>query len=91
MTMGETQAQVCTGVLAVRRGVVPYPRYGCVTGESGDRVRVENAFCGDPRCSAEHEHGAELWPPRGVRAAQTYQARAGWEEGRLMSAVVPLR
>src|SRR5215470_1039194 len=39
-------------------GYHPYPRYGRVAQvEDGERVRVTDVYCGDPRCAAEHLHG----------------------------------
>jgi hypothetical protein len=91
MTETDTTADPRTELLAVRRGLVPYPRYGRVAAAGEGRLRVKDAFCGDPRCSAEHDHGGEQWPAAGARAARTYQPRASWEDDRLPSAVTPAR
>ena len=67
-------------------GYHPYPRYGRVAQiEDGERVRVTDVYCGDPRCAAEHLHGDMLWSLADLEAARAYQARAEWEEGRLSS------
>ena len=72
-------------------GYAPYPRYGRVAQfEDGDRVRVTDVQCGDPRCAAEHKHGDLVWKLADLRAAQAYQARAGWEEGRKSSPNTPV-
>jgi hypothetical protein len=72
-------------------GYAPYPRYGRVARfEDGDRVHVTDVQCGDPRCAAEHKHGDLVWPLTDLRAAQAYQARAGWEAGRKSSPNAPV-
>lgn len=69
----------------------PYPRYGrVVQPENGDRVRVSDLQCGDPRCASEHHHADQLWHISDLVAARAYQARAGWEEGRKSSPNAPV-
>ena len=61
----------------------PYPRYGRVVRlEDDDRVAVTQVHCGDPRCSAEHNHADQVWPLAQLLAAGGYQPRAAWELGR---------
>ncbi len=71
-------------------GYAPYPRYGRVVArEDGDRVRVTDVHCGDPRCASEHRHGDQFWRVADLEAAQAYQARAEWEAGRKSSPNAP--
>ena len=64
-------------------GVAPYPRYGRVVKiEDGERVRVTDVQCGDPRCVSEHHHGDQIWRTADLLDVRAYQARAEWELGR---------
>ncbi len=72
-------------------GYAPYPRYGrVVTRADGDRLRITDVHCGDPRCAAEHRHGDEVWEAADLEAVRAYQARAGWEAGRKSSPNAPV-
>lgn len=72
--------------LVMLPGLQPYPRYGHIAAvEQDGQVRVTHVHCGDPRCTSEHRHGDELWPPSELFAARAYQPRAEWEHGRLSS------
>ena len=72
-------------------GYQPYPRYGRVAAiEEEGVVRVTNIACGDPRCAAEHQHGDGVWRAADLEAANSYQPRAHWEEGRWSSPNVPV-
>lgn len=74
------------GATVMLPGYAPYPRYGRVAKfEEDGRVEVTNVECGDPRCASEHTHSNSLWDPADIEAVSAYQARAGWEEGRLSS------
>ena len=73
------------GTLVMLPGYAPYPRYGHVVKVEDGRVHLTHVHCGDPRCAAEHHHGDVVWPLEELRAAQAYQPRADWEEGRLSS------
>jgi len=69
----------------------PYPRYGrAVKIEDGERVRVTDVLCGDPRCESEHLHGDQVWRVADVLDARAYQARAEWELGRRSSPNAPV-
>jgi hypothetical protein len=72
-------------------GYAPYPRYGRVVAhENGDRVRVTDVHCGDPRCASEHRHEDQVWRAADLEAAQAYQGRASWEAGRKSSPNAPV-
>jgi hypothetical protein len=66
-------------------GFKPYPRFGRVAQRLDDNVRVTQVQCGDPRCAAEHAHGDTMWNVAELEAAQAYQPRAPWEQGRRSS------
>jgi hypothetical protein len=79
------------GEVVMLPGYAPYPRYGRVAAREADgRVRVAAVHCGDPRCAAEHRHGDQVWPVAALLAAQAYQPRAPWEEGRKSSPNAPV-
>ena len=72
-------------------GYAPYPRYGRVAEIAVDeRVHVTQVQCGDPRCAAEHQHADQVWRLEQLEAAQAYQPRAQWEQGRRSSPNAPL-
>ncbi len=72
-------------------GYAPYPRYGRVAKiEDGGRLHVTQVQCGDPRCAAEHQHTDQVWPLAELYAANAYQPRADWEEGRKSSPNTPV-
>jgi hypothetical protein len=69
----------------------PYPLYGLVVKvEDGDRVVVTQVHCGDPRCSAEHQHADQVWCIADLRKAGAYQPQAEWEHGRKSSPNAPV-
>jgi hypothetical protein len=79
------------GDLAMLPDLKPYPRFGRIAAiEPDGSARVVAIRCGDPRCAAEHNHGAETWSAATVLAARAYQPRAGWETGRLSSPNTPV-
>lgn len=79
------------GEVVMLPGDAPYPRYGRVTArEANGRVRVGGVQCGDPRCAAEHQHADQVWTASELLAAQAYQPRARWEEGRKSSPNAPI-
>jgi len=73
------------GSLVMLPGYAPYPRYGYVTKVEDGRAQLTHVHCGDPRCASEHHHGDITCPVDELLAAQAYQPRADWEEGRRSS------
>jgi hypothetical protein len=79
------------GSVVMLPGYAPYPRYGRVTKLEGpDLVHVTDLRCGDPRCTAEHRHGDQVWRREDLLGALAYQPRAQWELGRRSSPNTPL-
>jgi hypothetical protein len=76
---------VRTGSRVMLPGYAPYPRYGRVVKVEEGRAHLTQVHCGDPRCAAEHQHGDITCPVDELLAAQAYQPRADWEEGRKSS------
>ena len=68
----------------------PYPRFGRIVAIGDEGVQVDHIQCGDPRCTAEHVHGAEIWPAAAIESAGAYQPRAPWEWGRKASPNTPI-
>ena len=63
----------------------PYPRYGRVVSRGEAGVHVTDVYCGDPRCAAEHQHGAQTWANTEICHATAYQPQAPWEHNRYSS------
>ncbi len=79
------------GDIVMHPAYAPYPWYGRVVQlEDGDRVRVTEVHCGDPRCNAEHAHADEVWQDADVVSIRAYQPRARWELGRKNSQNAPV-
>jgi hypothetical protein len=73
------------GSVVMLPGYAPYPRYGHVAKVEGGQACLTHVHCGDPRCASEHHHGDMTCPVDELLAAQAYQPRADWEEGRKSS------
>ena len=74
-----------TDAIVMLPGFKPYPRYGRVSKIDAEQVSVTQVQCGDPRCAGEHRHGDVVWNAAELEAAQAYQPRSSWENGRKSS------
>ena len=78
------------GAMVMVPAYAPYPRFGRVAAIDDGQVHVVQVQCGDPRCMSEHRHADQTWHLADLEAAETYQPRASWEEGRRNSYNAPV-